>query len=223
MLVPSYAVAQDTLVPAGDAWYKVVAGIIAIPAAVLGIIVSWNMMQKTRLETRKLELEINDKERAVRKEVSPAEKLALISAPLSDSQRALLIIVRFVLLEVTLRIWNFVPAAVSAIAGMIYLGVLWIFGIGAMTSKPVIAVTIVPSGISFLLSTVYWTIVFGFGWPLFKDTCSFLNIPVKNLLDLPRIGHYRSGPKNVKGVPPRRATGKSTSRRGLRAPGKETN
>jgi hypothetical protein len=44
-------------------WWQVVTGILAIPAALLGLFYSYFLIRKTRLEARKLELDIREKER----------------------------------------------------------------------------------------------------------------------------------------------------------------
>ena len=56
---------QITTFPGGEEWYNVIMGIIAIPAAILGVVISWNMVRKTRLETRKIELDIDEKEKVL--------------------------------------------------------------------------------------------------------------------------------------------------------------
>jgi len=192
LLTSGDAIAQEVAAHVSDPWYKVVVGIIAIPGAAIGLLVSWNMMQKARLETKKLEIEIAEKQQAISRESSPAEKLELIASPLGESRRALLIIIRFVLLDVTLRLWNFVPSLVSFIGQAVAAGFFLTFGAGAFKQSSLILIGAAPEAINALLAVVYWLIVFGFGWPLFKDTCAFLNIPVKSLFDLPRIGWTRT-------------------------------
>jgi len=53
----------DKLKAASDdeAWYKVVTGILAISGAIVGLIIFFNVLRKTTLESRKLELEIRKK------------------------------------------------------------------------------------------------------------------------------------------------------------------
>jgi len=203
LLVPENAFAQGAIVPAaGEAWYKVAAGIIAIPAAMLGLLVSWNMMKKTRMETRKLELEITEKQKAILTGASPAEKLEILAAPLGHSRLALLIVVRFVLLDLTLRLWAFVPAVFSAITalitGAIY-GVIWLVQPEELTGNTsfVVVLAMLPAGLRSIFSLVTWAILIGFGWPLFKDTCAFLNIPIKGLFDLPVLWRRRRTPADV--------------------------
>jgi len=49
-------------VPKPIPWWQVVTGIIDIPAAVVGLIYTYRLSAKTRLESRKLQLEILEKE-----------------------------------------------------------------------------------------------------------------------------------------------------------------
>jgi hypothetical protein len=157
----------------------------------MGAVVSWNMITKTRLESRKLLLEIAEKERALSgSDASTAEKIQLLTTPVTDNQRALLILVRFVLLELTLRIWTFVPDSIIVLVGLITGGFIWLLS-PEHIGGPMIIAGIVSPIVRLLTSIVYWLIVFGFGWPLFKDTCDFLNIPIKNLFDIPWIARYR--------------------------------
>ena len=200
LLSSENAIAQEVAAHATDPWYKVDAGVIAVPGAAIGLLVSWNMMRKTRLETKKLEIEIAEKQHAISQQSSPAEKLELLASPLGETRRALLIIIRYVLLDITLRLWNFVPTVVSFVGSAVVYGFILIVGTAGLNQAtapfqaymPFMAVA--PRAIDALLDVVYWLIVFGFGWPLFKDTCAFLNIPVKSLFDLPRIGWARTNP-----------------------------
>ena len=48
-----------------------------------------------------------------------------------------------------------------------------------------------PAGVNIFFAVVNWAILLGFGWPLFKDTCAFLKIPIKSLFDLPTL--WRQG------------------------------
>jgi hypothetical protein len=77
----------------GEEWYKIATGIIAIPAALLGVLISWNMVRKTRLETRKLQLEIDDRERTLVETSKGESDVPLVLAPFSESQKAVLIII----------------------------------------------------------------------------------------------------------------------------------
>lgn len=195
LLAPGNAIGQEIVGHGADPWYKIIAGIIAIPAAALGVLVSWNMMRKTRLETQKLAIEIAEKQKAISSQSSPAEKLELLALPLSNSQLALLIIIRFVLLDITLRLWSFVPWVISQTGAVVLYGFLLFFGIEKFPQgQTMIVMSAAPAFVNAILDVVRWVIIFGFGWPLFKDTCTFLNIPIKGLFDVPRIGWAKTNP-----------------------------
>lgn len=72
---------------AGEAWYTVITGIIAIPAALIALVVSFNMIRKTSLESRKLELEIEEKRAKIEAEPDTESSLSQLSQPVADSQR----------------------------------------------------------------------------------------------------------------------------------------
>jgi hypothetical protein len=194
LLVPESAIAQGAASATGEAWYKVATGILAIPAALVALVVSWNMMKKTRLETQKLEIEIIEKQNATLRQGTPAEKMESLALPLGDNQRALLLLVRYVLLELTLGLWNIVPSAFSYITRPIMWGAFWFFsstGMHEYLQTPVIIVSVGSELFQLLFSIVYWSVFIGIGWPLFKDTCTYLNIPIKGLFDVPRLGWRR--------------------------------
>jgi hypothetical protein len=44
-----------------EPWYKIATGVIAIPTAMLGLLFSYRLLRKTNLETKKLQLEIDEK------------------------------------------------------------------------------------------------------------------------------------------------------------------
>jgi hypothetical protein len=193
-IIPSPAIAKEVNASQGEAWYKVIAGVIAIPAAVLTLLVTLNMIKKTSLESKKLELEIKEKEKQVSGIVSTETSVNPVH-PLGESHRGLLLVVRFIILELALRLWNVIPSAVSYITSNIPTVAMLLFNEKFYKNyKPNgagIAIIIVPQFISLLFSIVYWAIVFGFGWPLFRDTCQYLNIPIKSLFEIPTLGRRK--------------------------------
>ena len=180
---------------ASEAWYKVATGIIGIPAALVALAIAVKVLRKTTLESRKLELEIVEKQKILGQEFAK-QGLQDIAKPIGDNQRALLLVVRFAVLELTLRLWGFVPAAFAKLTGSAPLVLYFIGGDMAQSldsrSAPIVSAIAATAAISLALDVVYWSIVFGFGWPLLKDTCRFLGIEIRSLFDLPFIGR-RSG------------------------------
>jgi hypothetical protein len=177
-----------------EAWYKVVAGIIAIPAGVLGLLVTYNILRKTTLESRKLELEL---QASISGSAATVERPSsdLLGLPIVQVQRALLLVVRFVVLELTLRLWNIIPSTVGYLTAGVSYGFLFanperIAG----SQRFAVVLTAIPAAIRFGFDIVYWLMVFGFGWPLLKDTCGLLGIEVRSLWDLLGIRHWLRKP-----------------------------
>lgn len=183
-----------------EPWYKIIAGIVAIPASIIGLAVSYRLFRKTNLESRKLELEIDEKERQL-KNISGTpgvEALRGLAQPLAQSQRLSILILRFVILELTLRIWNFVPSAVGYITTAATYAALFVLGEDASSalrpwSPTGAAVVIGPTAIRLLFDIVYWFIVFGFGWPILRDACAILGIRITGLFDLPGLARRGKG------------------------------
>jgi hypothetical protein len=191
---PAVGLAAES-VTTPEPWYKVVAGIVAIPASVIGLAVSYRLFRKTNLESRKLELEIDEKERQLQNTsgTAGAEALRGLAQPLALSQRLSILILRFVILELTLRIWNVVPSAFNYITTAATYTVFVLLGKNATSTlqpwTPSGAVVIFgPTVIRLLFDVVYWFIVFGFGWPILRDACGILGIRITGLFDLPRLG-----------------------------------
>ncbi len=194
LVAPLTASAQAAPGSSGEAWYKIVTGIIAIPAAIVGLIVALNTIRKTSLESKKLELEIREKQGVVAT-TAESETMRTLAHPVGESQRAILLVLRFVLLELSLRIWNIVPSAVLLLTGTIPAAWILMYPSGIEKLNPrsalMMAIFLVPKVISILLDVVYWVIVFGFGWPLFKDTCRYFKIPIGSLFDVPFISRWK--------------------------------
>ena len=105
VLVATSAQAADE--PKIPHWYEVITGIIAIPAALIGL--AYSLIKKTRLESRKTELEILEKERQlsqVAPTVSRATLSDFISAPAGGNRLILLLLLRFVILYLVLTAWG---------------------------------------------------------------------------------------------------------------------
>jgi hypothetical protein len=198
---PVTLAAADAPPSDGEAWYKVVTGIIAIPAAAIGFVISLQVLRKTTLESRKLELELQQKSTTAESAQSEQETLQTIARPVTDSNRALLLVLRFIVLEVTLRLWDIVPSGFGFVTRVVPTAVLMFYRSRIeeidFWSWPILSAAVAPALISTLFSIVYWSIVFGFGWPLLKDTCRFLNINIKSFWDLPFVGRQRPAATDV--------------------------
>jgi len=192
--MPSVAHAQvDNL---DEAWYKLITGIIGIPAAILGLIVALNVIRKTTLESRKLELEIRQKQSEFSETGDVLPSVEQLVRPVGESQRALLLVLRFVILQLAITLWKVVPTAIGYLTKPIPYALYFVFGADFVEkfdpmSPTTLAILAVPTLMGVMLDLVYWVIVFGFGWPLLKDTCRFLGIPMSGLLDVPLLGRRR--------------------------------
>lgn len=180
VLVPSSALAQAAgAVVKQPQWWEVVAGILAVPAAFLGLAYSYLLIRKTRLEARKTELEIVEKEQALKVlEESQSATAKDIVRPLIEGRQAQLLVLRFVLLYVVLRLWGLVESAYGFLFGGAVLGAQKIVGFNL--DNPWI---IIPAyALTKLPEVVTWIIVIGIGWPLFRDLNAFLKVDLKSIL-----------------------------------------
>jgi hypothetical protein len=179
MLVPQAAMAQDTGTAQQPQWWQVVAGVLAIPAAILGIAYSYILIRKTRLEARKTELEIVEKERALNA-LGPThgEAAREIVRPIIEGRQAQLLVLRFALLYVVLRLWGLVESALGFVVGGAFLGLHKVVGFNFENPwiiYPAVLLTKLPEAVT-------WIIVIGIGWPLFRDLNAFMNLDLKRML-----------------------------------------
>lgn len=107
------AIAMDFLAQAATEkpapWYQAVSGILGIPATILAMVGSWYLVKKTSLESRKLDLELKEKENALRvaeQTGSPAEVARIVAEPVLSGKRVQDVLIRFVLLYLVLQVWN---------------------------------------------------------------------------------------------------------------------
>lgn len=162
------------------AWYEVIGGILAIPAAVLGLAYSYILIKKTKLESRKTELEIKEKQKALKGVEEEYEAVSKgIIEPLLEEKLGKYLVLRFVLLYVTLKLWGLATSAFSFITGGIFLGAQKLTE-GTMVGDSWLILPFYV--VSNMPQIVTWLIILGIGWPLFKDVNSYLNIDIKKLL-----------------------------------------
>jgi hypothetical protein len=198
VLNPALATAVESPIP-HEPWYKVIAGIIAIPASVIGLAVSYRLFRKTNLESRKLELEIREKEQQFHAATSSPglEALKVLAQPFALSHRVSLLLLRFVILDLILRIWHFVPAAIEYIASATYLALATLHVKSFEISDPIsargFAILFGPRLFRFVFDSVDYFIILGFGWPILRDACTMLGIRITSLSDLRRLFRREKG------------------------------
>lgn len=188
-LVPWVQMAA-TADPASESLLTAAAQVIAIPAAIITLLISFLAVRKTRLESRKLELEISEKEAALRKiegEAGPKEVAQLIADPLFEGRRVQEIILRFIMLFVVLQAWNIVEKLFPIIINGVGVAfgptdfdtptwVLSIFGllISSLRAVPTIG---------------YYLVLLGLGGPIVIQTMKHLRVKP------PRILKWLEAPK----------------------------
>jgi hypothetical protein len=190
MCFSASAFAQTGSAASQEPWYKIATGIIAIPAALVGLMFSYRLLRKTNLEARKLELEISEKQQKFQSasENEGLQALKELVEPIGLSQRFPILIIRFIILELTLRLWNFIPFVVNKIFSIATSSLLLIIGPSWFTTESRVSgatVFLIPGIIGIAFDIVYWFIVFGFGWPLLKDAGKVLGISFSGIFDLP--------------------------------------
>jgi hypothetical protein len=168
------------------AWYTATSGILAIPITVLSAVGSYYLIQKMRRESRKLDLEIIEKQRqlqVVGRPGEPATVAEIIAEPLLHSRRAQDIILRFILLFLVLQVWGVVrDVAQAATIGMQAAIAGSRDGISEVTETALHLVT----GIVVAIPEVgYWVLFVALGFPLLLDICEQLRIGVPEKLKTP--------------------------------------
>jgi len=179
--VPSVCLAEAKEVH----WWEVTTGIIAIPAGVIGLAYSFLLVKKTRLESKKTELEILEKEEQLRKihAADPSLRREVV-APIVASRMSQYLLLRFVLLYLVLRAWGLVEDAYTLLltGAMFTAQSVWHLEL----SKPLIVIPFLV--LQKLPAVVYWLLFFAIGWPLFKDVNSTLGVNLRSFLRIGRAG-----------------------------------
>lgn len=169
----------------GIPWTTVLTAIVSVPATIFTLIGSAWLIKKTRLENRKLELEIEEKEIALGKVAATSSDKAfaeLVAQPLFEGRRVQEIILRSILLILMLQAWKiggllltyltpsgvfytFYPRPSQWILTLLYLIILLI------KVAPIVG---------------YYVVLLGMGTSIVLDILRHLNIRIPNLVD--RLG-----------------------------------
>jgi hypothetical protein len=177
LLAPVTAFAADSKTPQ---WYEITTGVLAIPAAIIGLAYSFILIKKTRLEAKKTELEILEKQKQLREvlEAQPAEIQNLI-VPTAENRIGLYLVLRFVLLYLILHAWGLI----EDIYDLIFTGI--IAGAQSALNLELTGWVVVPLvAIQKLPKVAYWLVFFALSWPLFKDINSLLGLDLRELFRL---------------------------------------
>lgn len=182
ILVP-VATLQTGSEPKQAHWWEIATGILAIPAAVVGLVYSYVLVKKTRLEVRKTELEIREKEAQLQSLSKPEREVAeRIVAPLVRSQVWQYFVLRFILMYIVLGLWGLVEDVFSFLFRGTLATVQSVFHVNF--EKPWIIIPLV------LLQQTpkigYWLLFFALGLPLFKDVNGVIGLRLRELFSFRR-------------------------------------
>ena len=176
--VSSFALADEARAPT---WYEYIVGVIGIPAALIALVYSYLLIKKTRLETRKIELEIQAQGSQVQKALqSQPDEVRNLLAPFTASRVSQYLVLRFVLLYLILKLWDLVTEIYDFLIGGVALGAdkIWHLDFDNSGYMPMLFV------LNELPRIGYWAIFFTIGWPLFKDINSLLGLDLKQIFGL---------------------------------------
>jgi hypothetical protein len=174
-------------------WWEIVTGILAIPASLIGLAYSYILIRKTRLEAKKTELEILEKEQALQKLSTEQQELVLEAVrPLAQVNIALYLVLRFVVVYLILKAWGLVEVGYNVITSGVYLGLSEFLRLDLFAKLdsqnlwhmlPVYLIANLPK-------IGYWIVFLAIGWPLFKDANRLMGLDLKDLFrwDLGRKG-----------------------------------
>jgi len=157
-------------------WYEIIGGILAIPVTLIGIAYSYILIKKTKLESRKIDLEIREKEDILfEKGVTQSEEVKKIVKPFITTQIIQQIILRYIILELLSRLfgifaggYSFLLNSIGITVNNFFRGNDIIFGM---------AITF----FQFLPQIGYTLITIAIGYPLFKDVNKILGIDIKKV------------------------------------------
>lgn len=172
LIMPAIAFAQSKAAKSPQ-WYEVAAGVLAIPATLIGLAYSFVLIRKTSIESRKLKLEIREKEREFSEDnIETSEEHArAVGAAIRDSLVAS-ILLRFALMYVVLALWGMI----SNVFGTIVSG-----AIISLEAFKLLDFTSSGFGyffwmISQIPQIVGWIIVLALGIPLLREISGYLGV-----------------------------------------------
>jgi hypothetical protein len=146
------------------------------------------LIRKTKLESRKIELEILEKETAI-ESLNNRTDLAERVRPIVESRVIQLLFLRGLVLFLILKFWGLVESVYGFVTGAAFVGIMQITKLHDERLWFAIPFMIVQK----FPEIVYWIIVISIGLPLFRDTNKFVGI---NLRELFRVRGVKSKKQN---------------------------
>ncbi len=181
LAVPAVATAEE--VAKRPQWWEIATGVLAIPAAMLGLVYSVVLIRKTSIEVKKTQLEIEEKEGALHKAVATSpEVVHTLIPPLIESKQVQLLVLRFILLWVMFEFWRFFGNVFNFFLTGLLIGLQHI-GLQKFASLELKGWAIIP----FLLLTNLtklgeFLLLVGLGLPLFRDVSTVLHVDLRSVL-----------------------------------------
>ncbi len=177
IIFSTIALASNAAEPSQVPWWKATTGVLAIPAALIGLIYSYLLAQKTRLESQKIALEIAEKKQEVEKIAGSAGRsVAEMVKPLMGERFIQYALLRFIILYLVLQIWGLVEEGYELVFTGVSVGLTSAHHLN-LSSPWVVAPFLV---IQKLPRIGYWLLFFSMGWPLFKDVNTIVGLDVKD-------------------------------------------
>jgi hypothetical protein len=159
-------------------WWQIVTGIIAIPASIIGLLSAYRVSEKTRYETRKLQLEILEKEGIAKPESKKNHAIPrkdLVTSPLALAASVQGFIIRFIIFYIAYEFWGLI---ISFILPTFWLVINLARDQGLSYTK--YQVFALAGNYMALMGNL--TILLILGFPLLRDIMSFLGLKPRDLL-----------------------------------------
>jgi hypothetical protein len=154
--------------------------LVAIPVALIGIAYSYVLIRKTRLESRKMEFEIAEKEQAIAEVVGErSEEIQRLVRPLVESKNVQLLLLRFVILFLLIEGWGLIEKGFNVIMGGVYLSASSLTGVEISDDNLWVVIPLLI--LTYLPQIGYWVVFIAIGWPLFRDVNEILGLNLRVL------------------------------------------
>jgi len=162
-------------------WWEITTGVLAIPAAVVGLAYSILLLKKTRLESRQIELDILEKEGKIAKiKTAHTEEIRQTIQPIIESRLVQFLFLRALVLYLVLHMWGLVEEGFEFVSEGTFVSVSKIFHINMDSPLVIIPFMVVEK----LPRIGYWVIFFAVGWPIFKEANKLVGFNLKDFFTL---------------------------------------
>jgi hypothetical protein len=174
---------QDAAASKSAHWWEIITGVLAIPAAIIGLKYSYHLTEKTRLEITKTELEIEEKRRLLGQPAVSTSPVAGATSGMGSKITDFLIL-RFLILYLFTRLWGLAEdvlrTALHGIGFVLVQGMHLEQRLDALDNNMAAIYGAFIAGR--LTDLLYWIFTFSLTWPLFKDVNHALGLRLSNYL-----------------------------------------